>query len=233
MAFRFRHFIVEDDRSTMPVGTDAMLLGSWADPGESRRILDIGTGCGVLALMMAQRSGAFVEGIDKDPASAAQASGNFSASPWSDRLASICAPVEEFSLRSQGRYDFIITNPPYFSRSLKSPSPVRTLARHETGMSLQGLADVLDRLLSPAGRFAVVLPVRVFRGFEESAGKKGFQEIKTMMVRSWRHKTPVRVLALFSKSAKSEAERQELIIFDAPGRFTSGYLELTSDFHYF
>jgi tRNA1Val (adenine37-N6)-methyltransferase len=231
MAFRFRHFIVEDDRSTMPVGTDAMLLGSWADPGEARTVLDIGTGCGVLALMMAQRSGARVAGIDKDPASAAQAAKNFSASPWSDRLASVCAPVEEFS--PSGRYDFIVSNPPYFSGSLKSPSPARTLARHETGLSLQGLAVALDRLLSPAGRFAVVLPVTAFPGFADSAGEKGFRQEKVMMVSSWRHKTPVRVLALFSKSGKGEAEQQELIIFDAPGRFTSGYLELTSEFHYF
>jgi len=233
MAFCFRHFTVEDDRSTMPVGTDSMLLGAWADPGDACNILDIGTGCGVLALMMAQRSGGSITGIDRDRASAEQASSNFTASPWSHRLKSVNARVEDWSVSGDGSWDFIISNPPFFSGSLKSPSARRSLARHGAGLSLRLFPSTAARLLSPVGRFALVLPAESLNVFIFTAEEAGFRAERLLMVRSFRHLAPVRALAQFSKSAKNETIRQELIIFDAPGRFSGGYLEMTSDFHLF
>lgn len=232
MAFRFRQFIVEDGCSTMPVGTDAMLLGAWTDPAGSRSILDIGTGCGVLALMMAQRSDATVTAVDIDPGSVAEAARNFAASPWPGRLTAMCADITATDT-DPGRFDLVVSNPPFFAGSLKPPDERRTLARHGSTLSIRDFPAVADRFLAPTGRFALVVPADAFDGFRRIAENEGFRLYRMMTVRSFREQPPVRVLCHFAKSPESEPERQELIIFDAPGKFSAEYLELTSEFHFF
>jgi len=233
MAFRFRQFVVEDDCSTMPVGTDAMLLGAWSDPGDARTALDIGTGCGVLALMIAQKSEAEIDAIEPDPSSAEQAIYNFNSGPWKARLSGHCTTVEEYSKKRPQHYGFIISNPPFFSRSLRSPLPKRNLARHETGLTLEVLLDSVVALLAPGGHFATVLPAGKFPGFSAEAEKRGLHPDRMTLVSSFATRPANRVLSSFSKSAAIAPVQQELIIFDAPGRFSSGYLELTSAFHNF
>lgn len=233
MSFRFQQFIVEDDRSTMPVGTDAMLLGAWADPGNAGRILDIGTGCGVIALMMAQKCQAPVDAIDRDSDSAAEAALNFKNSPWPDRLMARCITLKTFSETHQGKYGFIVCNPPYFFDSLQSPSPKRNLARHLQDFRGRDLILYIQNLLEPEGCFAVVLPYDAEDDFSRTAVEVGFFIKTRMSVKSFLHKKPVRTLTCFSKSETISQEKQELIIFDAPGKFSAGYLKLTTGFHYF
>jgi tRNA1Val (adenine37-N6)-methyltransferase len=233
MAFRFKHFVIEDDRSTMPVGTDAMLLGSWADPGDAGTILDIGTGSGVLSLMMAQKSAARIDAIDIDPDSSAQAQLNFAQSPWGDRLVSHCIGLEPFVAKRPERFSFIISNPPFFARSFRSPAQKRNLARHETGLSHDTLLSCINGLLTDDGRFAVILPVSVFTAFSSSASNAGINPERLVTVRSFSGKKPLRMLALLSKSRRIAPVQEELIIFEAPGRFSGEYLELTSGFHNF
>lgn len=140
----------------MKVGTDGVLLGAWVGIGEScRRILDVGTGTGLLALMMAQRAaGALIVGVDVDEVAEARA--NADASPWGGRIYFEQCPVQEFV--AEEPFDLIVSNPPFFADSLLCPDPGRTTARHAVRLTFEELRDAVLRLLAPEGRFAVVLP---------------------------------------------------------------------------
>jgi tRNA1Val (adenine37-N6)-methyltransferase len=138
----------------MKVGTDAVLLGAWTDVANAKSILDIGTGCGVIALMLAQRApSAAIDAVEPDEKSAAQASENFSASPW---------PIKIHNVRIQDYehepYDLIVSNPPFFSNSLLPPTAGRTMARHTTSLSHEELLASVSRLLAPGGRLALIVP---------------------------------------------------------------------------
>ncbi len=158
--FRFKQFTIRQDRCPMKVGTDGVLLGAWADvPPEAERVLDIGTGTGLIALMLAQRTAVFphqvhITGVDVDDVTEARE--NAAASPWGDRVMFCRCPVQEF--RPAERFDVIVSNPPYFVDSLTCPDAGRTTARHAVTLSYEALCEAVVRLLAPGGRFAVILP---------------------------------------------------------------------------
>ena len=155
-AFRFKRFTVHQDRCAMKVGTDGVLLGAWTPLRPTdRRLLDIGTGTGLIALMLAQRAPeAEVTGIDIDDVS--QARENAAASPWGGRLHFVQTPVQTFA--PAGRFDRIVSNPPFFDATLPSPDAGRTTARHTVTLTFSELCDAVLRLLaSPQGTTAVVL----------------------------------------------------------------------------
>lgn len=156
--FRFKRFAVEDDRSSMKVGTDGVLLGAWAKiDGSEQRILDIGTGCGLIALMMAQRTiDANIDAVEIDSSSAEQAGENFAASEWSDRLELFHTDIKCFD-RAE-KYDLIISNPPFFVDSLLSPNMSRSNARHTTKLTFSELVNSVVRLLKQYGRYVMILP---------------------------------------------------------------------------
>ena len=155
--FRFKQFAVRQDRCPMKVGTDGVLLGAWAEvrPGD-RRMLDVGTGTGLIALMLAQRSAARITAVDVDAECATQAAENFAASPWADRLDAVAVAVQRYD--PVERFDLIVSNPPYYVDSLLSPDEGRNTARHAAGLPFGELAAAVVRLLAPGGRFALVLP---------------------------------------------------------------------------
>lgn len=152
----------------MKVGTDGVLLGAWVSVRPSdRRILDIGSGTGLIALMMAQRvPGARITGVDVEDIS--QARENADASPWGGRVAFVQCPVQEFA--PQGKFDLVVSNPPFFVDSLTCPDAGRTTARHAVRLPFGDLRDAVVRLLSDEGRFAVVLPADEAARFMASAG---------------------------------------------------------------
>lgn len=157
--FSFKQFSILDDKSTMKVGTDAVLIGSLAHTYSTPplRILDIGTGCGVIALMLAQRfPSSTIEALDIDPDSINQASINFSNSPWATRLSTITTPIQQH--KSPRPYDLIVSNPPYFENSLKTPQVQRNLARHNDTLPFHELAAAISRLLGKDGTFVCILP---------------------------------------------------------------------------
>jgi tRNA1Val (adenine37-N6)-methyltransferase len=135
MAFRFKQFMVEDDLCTMRIGTDAILLGAWAEPGQAKSILEIGTGCGVISLMLAQKSDARIVAIDIDEDSVKQARYNFTRSSWSDNLQAQMVSLQDHASASERQYDLIITNPPFFTGSLKSPDEKKNRAKHSSDLS--------------------------------------------------------------------------------------------------
>ena len=135
--FAFKRFTVRQPRSAMRVGTDGVLLGAWCDPAPADgRMLDVGTGTGVIALILAQRNpSARIDAVEIDEGGCLDAEGNFAASPWAGRLTLYRRPFADFAAGCPVRYDRIVSNPPYFVASLQSPDPARTAARHAESLS--------------------------------------------------------------------------------------------------
>jgi tRNA1Val (adenine37-N6)-methyltransferase len=231
MAFRFRLFMVEDQQSTMRVGTDAMLLGSWANPGTAEKILDIGTGCGVLALMMAQKSTATINAIDIDEPSVAEARNNFHKSPWPSRISAFHDSLQSFSNHADSAYDFIITNPPYFSNSLKSPSARLSRARHDESLSLTELSYIASFLLAAKGCFSIILPSEVTQTFQEICAGNGLYLSRKLVVYPKPGTTAKRTLMEFTKNRSIIPVSSELTILAGSGKFSPDYLTLTGQFH--
>ena len=156
--FHFKHFSLYHHRSTMKVGTDAVLLGRWVEVRATDYVLDIGTGCGILPLMLAQKGVAHVDAVDIDEASFEEAKTNFEASQWRDLLQAYCTNIVDF--QTDKRYDLIVSNPPFFSRSYKCEADRKNRARHtDESLPYASLCQEVGRLLKADGRFALVLPL--------------------------------------------------------------------------
>jgi len=157
--FSFKQFTVYHDRCAMKVGIDGVLLGVWASVDAVTDVLDIGTGTGLIALMIAQRSLANIDAIDIEPQAALQATVNASHSPWSDRVHVQEVSLQDFAETATQRYDLIVSNPPYFVNSTKAPCENRSVARHADGLTHEELILLAILLLKPNGRICLILPV--------------------------------------------------------------------------
>jgi tRNA1Val (adenine37-N6)-methyltransferase len=166
--FRFKQFSVADELCAMKVGTDGVLLGAWADVEGDSRILDLGTGSGLIALMLAQRNPkAEIVALDIDHDAAIQAEQNFAQSPWSNRLSVVCSDISDFA--SERKFTHIVSNPPYFVDSLHSPNAARTAARHASSLPFATIIKAAEQLLESEGRLSVILPSDVAMLFRREA----------------------------------------------------------------
>ena len=231
MAFRFKQFIVEDDRSSMRVGTDAVLLGSWINPEHASEILDIGTGCGVLALMMAQKSAAYITAIDIDEISANQASLNFQQSLWNQRLRMLHLSFQYFVKYRQDQFDLILTNPPWFSNSLKSPMKSRNIARHDDHLKPGDLFEGVKRILKEYGKFYIIIPENDISSTMAVARKNNLFLNRRMMIIPKSGRKPKRILMEFTFTFPDHTITEEMIIRREDNSFTPDYRKLTKDFY--
>ena len=228
--FRFKQFAVRQDRCPMKVGTDGVLLGAWAEvrPGD-RRMLDVGTGTGLIALMLAQRSAAWITAVDIDVECATQAAENFAASPWADRLDAVSVAVQRYD--PVEKFDLIVSNPPYYVDSLLSPDEGRNTARHAAGLPFGELAAAVVRLLSPGGRSALVLPPVEMQRFR-SAALGRLYPVRWTEVCSTPRRGVRRILAEFCTTPVPAPEPARLIIeLGGPDSYTEDYRRLTGDFY--
>ena len=210
----------------MKVGTDGLLLGAWAQGGS--RVLDIGTGTGLIALMMAQRfPDAHVDAIDIDADAAAQAEDNARRSPFADRVAVRCVSLQEFEIERE--YDSIVCNPPFFTQSLQSPDSKRTLARHSVALPFDDLFRHARRLLSEDGVLSIVVPSDALSQIETAAAMNGMFLVRRCLVRTTRKK-PVRRLLLSFSQKPSPIQNEEGIIQEAVNEPSEWYRNLTCDF---
>ncbi len=229
--FQFRKFLIRQDRCAMKVGTDGVLLGAWARGG--KRILDIGTGTGLVALMMAQRyPDALVDAVEIDPDAARQAQENISASPFAGRIAVYQSAIQQFppSGGIEGGYS-IVCNPPFFERSLKNPDPQRTLARHTDSLSFRDLVKSAVRLLAPTGEFSVVIPFNMRQPLMAEAVIQGLFLSRCFAVKTVPHKPAKRYLLAFRKERPESVEEQEVVMMQS-GERSPWYQELTQDFYH-
>lgn len=230
--FQFKKFIIRHDKCAMKVGTDAVLLGAWADTGNCETILDIGTGTGIIALMLAQRSFAEIDAVDIDREACEQATENAAASPFADRIHIIHASCSDFAVSChQKKYDLIVSNPPYFANSLKCPDDKRTVARHTDSLLLQDLIRDACSLLSPSGRIALILPYERLEEVRQLAESNRLHIIRQTDVIPTPGAQPRRLLVELSVATESTQKRDTLTIEEARHQYTPEYIALTKEFY--
>jgi tRNA1Val (adenine37-N6)-methyltransferase len=228
--FHFKHFSLYHDRSTMKVGTDAVLLGAWAEVQRTDWVLDIGTGCGILPLMLAQKGIAKVHAVDLDEASALEAAENFQASQWSRQLFAFHADIRKFTM--QCAYDLIISNPPFFINSYKSDTDRKNQTRHtDTSLSFVELASVVKRLLKPDGRFVLVLPERESRDFIPIAAKYHLYVHKCQQIIPMEGKEPNRVNLELRFGKPESVQVTELVMRKVDNSFTEEYNDVVKPYY--
>ena len=229
--FHFKQFIIAHDRSTHKVGTDGVLLGSWVKIHESDKLfLDIGTGSGVIALMLAQRtkSGVHIDALEIHEKDASQARRNVANSPWPEKITVHHTAAQAFVPAKH--YDLIVSNPPYFEKSLLPPDHKRSAARHTHELSFTDLLDCVSRLMSPQGKFSAILPYAEALRFEDMADGIGLFVTRHTNFRSRDHKPVERVLFEFSRT-QSPVERTDLTLYADDNTWTEQYRKLTKDFY--
>lgn len=228
--FQFKQFIVIHDKSSMKVGTDAVLLGSLIEMDGAKHILDIGCGSGVISLMAAQKSEAQIRGVDIDQSSVDQANKNFMSSKWKNQLIAEKISIQAFSQRSTQKYDLIISNPPFFENDLKSPSEIRNKARHNDSLSYSDLLKSSHQLLKTTGRLALVLPFAEGEDFLHLASSQSFFIMrKTLIYPKPSKKANRLILELTLKPCQTQVE--ELTIREENNQYTSQYRHVTKDFY--
>lgn len=231
MPFRFKQFIVHDDHSSIKVGTDSVLLGAWAGSGNYRHILDIGTGCGLLALMMAQQyPEAQVTAIDIHEDSVKEASLNFSISPWKERLHAQNVSLQEFVLNKKQAFDLIIANPPYFTGDLLPPDPSREQAKHTSKLTYKDLATGASKILTDKGVFALILPYNMKESFAEQAIANELHLQRQLIITPVFGKSPNRIIMEWGKERK-KCLTNSLDIRINPKHYSEDYIKLTKDFY--
>ncbi|MFR9534023.1 MAG: methyltransferase [Rikenellaceae bacterium] len=229
--FKFKEFTIHQDRTAMKVGTDGVLLGAWVNIlKEDRKLLDIGTGTGLIALMMAQRAaGARIDAVEIDRDSAEQAAANIAKSSWFKHVElhniSICDFDNNF------KYDLIVSNPPFFSDSLLPPQQSRSAARHTVSLTFKDLIDSVVRLLELTGRFALILPPIESNKFEmESKGRLHLS--RRCEVKSRECGECKRVMSEYMLKICENIEETELSIREFnSNEYTREYKALTANFY--
>ena len=228
--FQFKQFHIGQARSALKVGTDGVLLGAWSMVQGTESILDVGTGTGVIALMLAQRSTAQIHALEMNGEACKDAADNFRNSPWEERLVLFHTDFNDFCKSDSNKYDLIVCNPPFFIRSLKSADAASSMARHDGSLSFLQLITGAKNLMKDHGRLCVIIPFEALDDFRESARLTGFYLSRRTVVIPKTGKAPKRVLFEFSVS-RCLPEMDELVILDAEGRYSGQYKELTKEFY--
>ena len=229
--FQFKQFTIRQQHCAMKVGTDGTLLGAWAQASAGLcRVLDVGTGTGLIALMMAQRyPEARAIAIDIDEKAVFQAQENVSASPFADRIKVIEADVQTFE--DSEKFDFIVCNPPFFEDSLVCPDPQRTEARHTVSLGYRQLMASAFRLLKDNGRFSVIIPADCRSRLESEAHLRGFFISRLCSVQTTPVKAQKRYMIEFAKHPVNEIDITNGILEQSPQIRSDWYRELTQEFY--
>lgn len=229
--FQFKQFRICQQRSAMKVGTDGILLGAWANMGSALKILDVGTGTGLIALMAAQRTNAEITGIDIQKEAVYEAAANVSKSPWSERIIMKHLSLQDFMLNCNESFDLIISNPPFFTTGIKPESQDRLNARHHDMLPFATIIEGADKLLSKKGLLALILPFSLLTGICNEAEKKQLHLIRLTEVKPTTAQVPNRCLMEFSREYLP-LQRNILEIYKEEGKdYTGNFKKLTADFY--
>jgi tRNA1Val (adenine37-N6)-methyltransferase len=231
--FQFKQFAVNQDQCAMKIGTDGVLLGAWVPIDNSANtILDIGTGTGIIALMLAQRCDAQqIDALEIDENAYEQAVDNFESSPWSDRLFCFHAGLDEFVEEPEDEYDLIVSNPPFYVEDYRSDNAQRDLARFQEAMPFEDLVEAAALLLSENGVFAVIIPFKEEENFLALAKEYELFPIKITRVKGTHETQIVRSLLAFRRYELSVLSADELVIEINRHEYTDDYIALTKEFY--
>ena len=244
--FQFKEFIVHQEHTAMKVCTDACLFGAWVanDPAltKANSIIDIGTGTGLLSLMLAQATvsntnATKITAIEIEPNAAAEAASNFKASPWSERLNLIKDSIQNFtqntSTRNGEKFDCVISNPPFFEGDLHSPDHQKNLASHSTALPWQILVEQVSQLLNQDGFYYVLIPALRAYTMQKLATQNELQLVEEVVVFNAAKQKPFRVMQKFIKSTNqvTEIKRTNFIIKEADNKYTQNFAQLLAPYY--
>jgi len=229
--FEFKKFQVVQNISVHRVGTDGVLLGAWADVDQIKNILDVGTGTGLIALMLAQRTSEniFITAIEPDENSFELAAGNFKSSSFNERVNVLNTSIQNF--KTATHFDLIVCNPPYFENSLKPPSQQRGKQRHSDSLPFQDLLKASKNILNSTGKLALIIPVAEGHRLIKIASESGFMLFRQCAVFSKESKPQERWLLEFSLATSLSPTQSSLTIMNSNGEWTKEYKSLTKDFY--
>ncbi|MFT3704535.1 MAG: methyltransferase [Agriterribacter sp.] len=229
--FTFKQFTVYHDQCAMKVCTDACILGAWfaEKVAAANTVLDIGSGSGLLSLMLAQKTNATIHGIEKDEASFLQSQKNVEATEWSNRIKIFKGDAGTFHFPH--RYDFIITNPPFYANDLKSDVAEKNLAKHDTGLTLDKLAYIISQNLTDDGSVAILLPYHRTEQYELLSQENGFYLHEKLLIKQTPKHNYFRSIMHFGRRKKFSPGLQELTIKDDTGAYTPHFSQLLKDYY--
>lgn len=229
--FKFKQFTVYQDKCAMKVGTDGVLLGAWTDVNNSDKMLDIGTGTGLVALMLAQRNlNAQIKSIDIDADCVLQAQQNVASSPFAKRIDVELRSFQEYLKESGERYDLIVSNPPFFQNSLKSPDSSRNFARHDNTLSFVDIIAEGSMLLKDNGRLTLVLPYNFKQQIIDEASKASLNVCRITNVLPLPHKPAKRLLVELRRECV-ECVENNLIVEHTRHNYSDEFISLTKEFY--
>jgi tRNA1Val (adenine37-N6)-methyltransferase len=230
MTFQFKQFAVKQQDSAMKIGTDSVLLGCFCDTKQAKYILDIGTGTGLLALMLAQKSEALIDAVETDEAAANEAAFNFSQSPWAHRITLYRQRIQEF--KAQEKYDIIICNPPYYRHkaSMSITDEQRSLARHDKDLPFADLLQRMQYLLKDTGIAWLILPDKEAGELLAQSSLHGLYLHHLIYIHSVENKNPNRHILVLGKTPTIPTE-QHMAVYNAQGKPTPEYRQLTNDYY--
>ena len=229
--FSFKKFKVEHDNSSMKVGTDAVLLGAWCDISDATNILEIGCGCGVISLIVAQRTmSTNIIGIDMDKDSVVEANINFQQSPFSAKLKAVHCDLYDY--QPHIKFNCILSNPPYFTEETLSPSLRRSLARNSKSLPFSDLVKHAKRMMSDKASLQVIIPFSEIDNFISETNKQGLTLVRRANIVTKKGKTPKRVLLHFVNFVVEDPVKNEtLVLSDHNNERSENYKKLTKDLY--
>lgn len=230
--FQFKQFRVEQEKCAMKVCTDSCLLGAYIDVQQAKYILDIGTGTGLLSLMVAQRSDALIDAVEINPEASKQAQENFSNSLWNDRLTLHSASLQEFATNNQQAYDVILSNPPFFLSSLKSGDAAKDTAKHSGELLFEDILAFAKKHLTSDGKLYLLLPPWEARHFAGLSKNYGLQLNETVAVCTYTYGQCIRHIQTYSfMPSESPAEYSIDIRESDRITYTSDFRNLLKDYY--
>lgn len=230
--FQFKQFGINDNNCAMKIGTDGVLLGAWADISKSKNILDVGSGSGLISLMLAQRSNAFITGIEIDQHAASQSIDNINDSPWSNRINIVNKDFITWGYNSNKTciFDHIVSNPPFFNNGPIAPSSARANARHENSLGYEQLIKTSYSLLSNEGKISLISPIERKNDIIFYSELINLHITRITIVYSKNMTKPVRILWELSKQKKPLIQ-SHLSIRNCDNNYSDEYISLTKDFY--
>ncbi len=232
--FRFQQFTVNDDRCAMKVGTDGVLLGAWTPCQQAKTALDIGAGCGLVAMMLAQRNPMLsVTAVEIEPDAATQAAENVAESPFGNRISVECADILTYAstVEPEG-FDLIVSNPPFFQETLLPPDALRAAARHtRAGLNFEALVKVAATLLRRGGVFSVIIPTVAEHDFHVLCAASGLSLHHATAVQTVVRKLPKRSLLHFQKGPSPMRVERDVLVLMTDGKRSEAYAALCRDFY--
>jgi len=231
--FVLKKFTVQDETSSMRVGTDALLLGSICQASNSTNVLEIGCGCGIISLMLAQKSKSNIIAIEPDLPSYKEAQLNFNRSPWVSRLSAFNLTLQEYTGISELQFDTVVGNPPYYSNSLLSGNSRKDAARHGISLNSDEIFFYAEKMLTLDGSIWIIIPLSETSAFNASASSVSLFPGDLYYISTTNGKVPIRVILRYSRYFNAQPKEYNINIKSQDGSYSQDYKDLLHDFHPF